>query len=552
MNDMQMLYIRRSFYFCLFLFEIIIFSPITTASGFEKQTTDKHLYVCNYLTDKVSIYDASANGDQTPLKIFGDITDLLGPQSLALDTRTSEIYVANSPYSVTIYGMNDHGNISPRRTIYSLTNYESITVNFQKITIDETRNELYVLDRSNSTIGVFSLSGKGNVKPLRIISHIIDRISPVSIAYDSIHNEFFIASDNRKSIYVYDGPMQDVHGVFYPKREIGGMSKVLKDPSDVAIDPINNEVFIADGTNNSIFVFERTGDRHSLPIRTITGNNTCLTWPRRIVVDPANNEIYVANWGGQYYNTITVYERTARGDAKPLRIIRGDKTGLNVPTMALNKNNGELTVVNYENNSITVYKKGAANNTAPIRTIAGTMKGRNGIRNIAVDEVRGEIYISNSKNDSISIYKISASGNEPPVRTIEGHLTEMSEPYGIFLDINNKELFVANNKNNSITVYQMLANGNTAPLRKIAGTSTGLEKPYSIVLNAKQKEIYVTNSANSSITIYNSNSNGDAKPLRAIVGIDTELKSPNGIALDSNRRQRDLPGRRSLFYSCRE
>jgi hypothetical protein len=45
-------------------------------------------------------------------------------------------------------------------------------------------------------------------------------------------------------------------------------------------------------------------------------------------LDPGNNELFVSNNG----NTVTVYRRTASGNAPPVRMISGEATGLLGPT----------------------------------------------------------------------------------------------------------------------------------------------------------------------------------------------------------------------------
>jgi DNA-binding beta-propeller fold protein YncE len=539
---------RKSLYVLLLMMAVFILT--SSADGFEKKENARQLYVCNSGNDNVTIYNAEANGDQAPLRSFGDVTALVNPYDVSIDTRTNEIYVINDVTAdhfnkIAIYGINDQGNSPPKRTIYAENpcrdNSADCIHNAHTIAIDETRNEIYLLDQSVSSIGVFPLSAKENNKPSRIIGNIGWHISPDKITFDGKNNEFFIVGTraDKGRICVYDGPIVNVEGDFNPKRIIAGPSTGLKDPSDLAVDPVNNEIIVANGTDDSIIVYKRTADENAIPIRTITGNNTSLSWPRRIVVDPVRNEIYVANWGKK--QSITVYERTSQGNVKPLRTIAGENTGLKVPSIALNKNNGELTVANYYNNSIVIFKHGATGNAEPIRTIAGSRKGRNGIRGIAVDREQKEIYISNRSNNSISVYKMNARGNNPPVRTITGPLTELSEPSSITLDVNNKELFVTNYKNNSITVHRMRAEGNIAPLRKIAGMETGLNIPIGITINPQQKEIYVTNlgagQQDNSITVYNSDSKGNISPLRIIAGKDTELNSPNGIVLDVNRNE---------------
>ncbi len=88
-----------------------------------------------------------------------------------------------------------------------------------------------------------------------------------------------------------------------------------------------NELYVSNGTADSITVYSRTADGNIAPVRTITGAATNLSALRGIAVDTANNEIFVANWA----NSITVYSRAADGNIAPVRTITGAATNLNGP-----------------------------------------------------------------------------------------------------------------------------------------------------------------------------------------------------------------------------
>ena len=81
------------------------------------------------------------------------------------------------------------------------------------------------------------------------------------------------------------------------------------------------------------------------------------------------NELYVANGSG---NTITAHGRTANGNVAALRTIGGATTGFvymwNIVADAVNN---EIIVADYNGNSVKVFNRSANGNVAPIRTIAG-------------------------------------------------------------------------------------------------------------------------------------------------------------------------------------
>jgi hypothetical protein len=148
-------------------------------------------------------------------------------------------------------------------------------------------------------------------------------------------------------------------------------------------------------------------------------------------VDTVNNEILVANIGSStaYSSSITVYSRTANGDAAPLRVpISGVDTKLAQPI------------------------------------------------GLAKDTVRNEILVANSS--SITVYSRTAIGNAAPLRALSsGELTGLQHPLGLGLDAVNNEVLVANFDSNAVTVYDQTASGNAAPLRVIEEPATELKGP---------------------------------------------------------------------------
>ncbi len=64
------------------------------------------------------------------------------------------------------------------------------------------------------------------------------------------------------------------------------------------------------------------------PVRTISGASTGLGTPTGIAVDTVNNEIFVTN---SLFNSITVFGRTVNGNITPVRTISGSSTGLSSP-----------------------------------------------------------------------------------------------------------------------------------------------------------------------------------------------------------------------------
>jgi hypothetical protein len=82
---------------------------------------------------------------------------------------------------------------------------------------------------------------------------------------------------------------------------------------------------VANSSNSTLTVYLRTATGDAAPIRTLGGPATGVNGPGGVVVDVVNDELLVTNTGN---NTVTVYPRTGDGDVAPIRTVGGSATGL--------------------------------------------------------------------------------------------------------------------------------------------------------------------------------------------------------------------------------
>jgi hypothetical protein len=145
--------------------------------------------------------------------------------------------------------------------------------------------------------------------------------------YNEAHDEFYIANPLAQAILTFRG---GANGNEAPIRIIQGPSTQIQSPDfGLQVDTVNNEIFEVE--HDSILVFPRTGNGDIAPLRVLKGPNTQLENPygenavRSVGVDPINNVLVVT---GDFVNRgrILIFDRTASGNAKPLRVIMGPKT----------------------------------------------------------------------------------------------------------------------------------------------------------------------------------------------------------------------------------
>jgi len=148
--------------------------------------------------------------------------------------------------------------------------------------------------------------------------------------------------------------------------------------------------------------------------------------------------------------------------------------------------------------SITVYSKTAAGDAPALRVIQGPKTQLNWPAGIAVDPDRDELFVANDMGDSVLVFRASASGDVAPIRVLKGPQSLIKNPIAVFVDSKNDELWVTGFGNHAATVYKLAAEGNMPPLRIIRSApldqpSPGFSNPEPIAYDTKREEILVPN-----------------------------------------------------------
>jgi DNA-binding beta-propeller fold protein YncE len=151
----------------------------------------------------------------------------------------------------------------------------------------------------------------------------------------------------------------------------------------------------------SITIYSGDAKGDAKPLRTIQGERTLLDFPMGLADDPAHNEIAVANNGGNGDGSVLVFSRTANGNVAPLRVIAGAKTGINRPMgVAIDPVNQELWVSDFIDHTALVFDRTANGNASPKRVIRTAPPGTPspGFGNpqaVAYDSKREQILVPN-------------------------------------------------------------------------------------------------------------------------------------------------------------
>jgi DNA-binding beta-propeller fold protein YncE len=357
----------------------------------------------------------------------------------------------------------------------------------------------------------------------------------------------------------------------------------IKDPhfafAGIAVDPIRNEVVIAEENVSSVLVYDRMTHTPpnavmSEPKRVIGGENTFLEYACSVYIDPASGDIYGVN--NDTMSWMPVFGRDASGNVAPKRKLETPHTTFGI---VADEEAQELFFTIQDDHAIVVFKKDAKDEDSPVRILQGSQTQMADPHGIALDTKTGLIFVSNwgTSNErpalsegggggnvnrpdfpvgraraylgsgkiappSITVYDKKAQGDTPPVRVIQGPRTQMDWPTALAIHPERGEIFVANDTADSVLVFRTDASGDAAPIRVIKGPRTMVKNPTGVAIDLKNNELWVANFGSHSATVFDIDAGGDVAPKRVIRSgpIDApspNLSNPHTVAYDSKREE---------------
>lgn len=262
-------------------------------------------------------------------------------------------------------------------------------------------------------IAVFARLADQNAKPVRKIEGqktLLGRTMH-GIAYDEIHDEFTVPQQFAQAILTFAG---GANGETAPLRVIQGSKTRLEAPDRVAVDAVNNEIYVPEG--DVILVYDRMASGNVAPKRVIEGPDTGVGMDA-VAIDPVNNLLVVAAGGGggdreRSGTRFLVFDRTANGNAKPKMIVRGPRAM-----------GGPFAI--YPPKKLII-----ATNRPAGETLAG-------------------------KDSYLGVWSYEKSSDGEPLWTIGGPNGVFQMPRGVTLDVKNKSIIASDKRLNSVLTFHL-------------------------------------------------------------------------------------------------
>ncbi len=283
-------------------------------------------------------------------------------------------------------GSSSAGITSPRRQVFGpLTNVGFVA----GILLDPDRKEILAVNNDiEDTVIVLPYDAQGNQAPSRILSvpH-----QAWGLAMSRTHDQIAITVELQEAVVMY---RRDARNVEAPMRYILGPNTGLADPHGIVWDDLHNEIVVANHGNYRGLIKDVGAG--------------CV---------PAG--ISAPESGAVLPPSITVFSGDAKGDAKPLRVLQGDRTRLDFPMgLGDDPEHNEFALANNGDNSVLVFSRAASGNVAPIRSIAGGKTELNRPMGVAIDTHNNEIWVSNFGDHTALVFDRNANGDVPPKRVI--------------------------------------------------------------------------------------------------------------------------------------
>ncbi len=342
-----------------------------------------------------------------------------------------------------------------------------------------------------------------------------------NIAVDPVNDEVLVSDENRFNLLVYHRAI-DQSGIAEPRRRLGGEKTKIEFVCGVAIDPMRREMYtVNNDTMDNMLVFSHEQEGDVEPLRELKVDHGA--WG--VGLDLDHNEVAITI---QHINKVAIYRREAQGEESPLRIMQGPKTGLADPHgVVIDSTNDELLVTNHG-------------------SWHATTAGQSGAWYVEGQELPLIPSTGRYESPSIRVYSRTGNGDVAPLRVIQGPNTQLNLPLGIYVDSEHDEIAVANDGGNSLLIFSRTAQGNAAPSRVIKGPATGLKNPSGVFIDTRHNEIWASNWGNHTATVYARTAQGNTAPLRTIRSAPPNaplpgIGNPGAVAYDPVREQILVP-----------
>jgi hypothetical protein len=245
-----------------------------------------------------------------------------------------------------------------------------------------------------------------------------------------------------------------------PNRRIEGQKTLLaRTIHGIHYDDRHDEIVVGNPFAQSVLTFRGGADGEEAPIRVIQGPQTQLGYPDKLALDPVHDEIFVPNG-----DAVVVFSRQATGNVAPIRVLKGPDALRSASEIAVDPVNNLLLVTGTPatgrpSGQVMIFDRTAQGNTRPLRVIRIPYVGGGG--RLQVYPPRGWILVvvrqsgeDRATNRSfVGVWSINDSGAVPPRWMIGGPGGDLLRIWDLALDVKNKMVMISDMALNAVLTY---------------------------------------------------------------------------------------------------
>jgi DNA-binding beta-propeller fold protein YncE len=382
--------------------------------------------------------------DRPPVRVLEDANPTFN--AIAMDATDKEVFISNnnkaSVPSILVYPTQFRQTervMEPRRRIAGAN---SRLGDFCGMGLSPENKEIYTVQGEDTEMKVFPIGGTGDLSAARslTVSH-----GSADVYLDAVHDELFISTEHINRISVY---RRVAVGDEKPLRYIQGPHAGLADPHGIFVDPKTDELFV---TNYGNFRETIENDDSESTANEDSGGERKRDKPGKVKVKPPRKVLPLGPSTGRFVPPfIAIFSRLATGDAAPLRVIQGPKTGMNLPLgITRDPQSGQIIVANSGDNSVLFFDGHANGDVAPVKVLKGTATNLKAPTGLAVDPTGQELWVTSWENHLANVFSMLATGNMAPTRFIrsapkDAPLATFGTPGAVAWDPKRQEILVPN------------------------------------------------------------------------------------------------------------
>jgi YVTN family beta-propeller protein len=367
-----------------------------------------------------------------------------GPNGIAYDPGNGQFYIPSIPL----------GNPSPTRGNLTIVDAASMSI-VRNVSLRFPPSSIVYAPSD----GEFYL-GNQTGDNLRVFDPITDKLgrsvalpnTPMMLAYDSVAQRIYVGIEGNVSV------------VSTVSNKTIATFPVLRNPSGLAFDPVDNDVYVSDYVWNNVSVVHATNYK-------VVANALLGTAPYNMAFDSANGDLYVADL---LSSQLIVVNGTTN------RIVGFVPLGTTPYGIAYDPVTNSVYVDDYDANNVSIV------NTTRY-AVVGYLPAGTGPWGIAFDGADHDLYVTNPASNNITVLN-------PSTKKVVTSLNLSTAPGAIAYDAKSSTLFVGEYNVGNVSVF----NAKTNVL--IRNTTTGSEV-YTIAVDPGTGHAFVGNFGSDNVTV---------------------------------------------------